>query len=100
MAAFGPPAPGPGGIMRHGGPAPRPRPSPLAAGRPPPAASSLCYNSRPDSTEEDGEAMAARSKSDARGALKVWIAMGSDSDLAVMEEAARTLEAFGIPYEI
>ena len=44
--------------------------------------------------------MAARSKSDARGALKVWIAMGSDSDMAVMEEAARTLEAFGIPYEI
>jgi phosphoribosylamine--glycine ligase len=44
--------------------------------------------------------MAARSKSDARGPLKVWIAMGSDSDLAVMEEAARTLEAFGIPYEI
>jgi len=44
--------------------------------------------------------MAARSKSDARGALKVWVAMGSDSDLAVMEEAIRTLEAFGIPYEI
>lgn len=44
--------------------------------------------------------MAARSKSGARGPLKVWVAMGSDSDLAVMEEAARTLEAFGIPYEI
>jgi phosphoribosylamine--glycine ligase len=43
---------------------------------------------------------AARSKTRARGALKVWVAMGSDSDLAVMEEAARTLEAFGIPYEI
>lgn len=44
--------------------------------------------------------MAARSKSHPRGALKVWVAMGSDSDMAVMEEAARTLEAFGIPYEI
>ena len=31
---------------------------------------------------------------------KVWIAMGSDSDLPVMEEAARALQAFGIPYEI
>lgn len=31
---------------------------------------------------------------------KVWIAMGSDSDLPVMEEAARALQAFGIPYEV
>jgi phosphoribosylaminoimidazole carboxylase PurE protein len=35
-----------------------------------------------------------------RAPLKVWIAMGSDSDLPVMEEAARTLDSFGIPYEI
>ena len=34
------------------------------------------------------------------GPLKVWVAMGSDTDLAVMEEATRTLEAFRIPYEI
>jgi phosphoribosylaminoimidazole carboxylase PurE protein len=32
--------------------------------------------------------------------LKVWIAMGSDSDLPVMEEAAKALAEFGIPYEI
>ena len=30
----------------------------------------------------------------------VGIVMGSDSDLPIMEEAARTLETFGIPYEI
>jgi phosphoribosylaminoimidazole carboxylase PurE protein len=45
----------------------------------------------------------ARSTGKAReghGPLKVWIAMGSDSDLPIMEEAARTLESFGIPYEI
>jgi len=34
------------------------------------------------------------------GPLKVWIAMGSDSDLPIMEEAAKTLDGFGIPYEI
>jgi len=42
----------------------------------------------------------AAGRSAQRAPLKVWIAMGSDSDLAVMEEAARTLESFGIPYEI
>ncbi len=36
----------------------------------------------------------------AAGALKVWVAMGSDSDLPVMEEAIRALQAFGIPYEV
>ena len=34
------------------------------------------------------------------GPLKVWVAMGSDSDFAVMEEATKTLEAFRIPYEV
>ncbi|MDA8084871.1 MAG: 5-(carboxyamino)imidazole ribonucleotide mutase [Nitrospiraceae bacterium] len=29
---------------------------------------------------------------------KVFILMGSDSDLPIMEESARTLEGFGIPY--
>jgi len=33
-------------------------------------------------------------------ALKVWVAMGSDSDLPIMEEAIRTLKDFGIPYEV
>ena len=31
---------------------------------------------------------------------KVGIVMGSDSDLAVMKEAAAVLEEFGVPYEI
>jgi phosphoribosylaminoimidazole carboxylase PurE protein len=31
---------------------------------------------------------------------KVSILMGSDSDLAVMAEAARTLESLGVPYEL
>ena len=35
-----------------------------------------------------------------RTPLKVWVAMGSDSDLPVMEEATKTLHAFGIPYEV
>ncbi|MBI5826307.1 MAG: 5-(carboxyamino)imidazole ribonucleotide mutase [Deltaproteobacteria bacterium] len=30
----------------------------------------------------------------------VGILMGSDSDLAVMEEAAKALKSFGIPYEV
>ena len=30
----------------------------------------------------------------------VGIAMGSDSDLAVMQEAAKLLETFGVPYEV
>ena len=32
--------------------------------------------------------------------LKVWIAMGSDSDYPVMEEAVKVLKDFGVPYEI
>ena len=32
--------------------------------------------------------------------LKVWVAMGSDSDLPVMEEALKVLREFGIPYEV
>ena len=32
--------------------------------------------------------------------LKVWVAMGSDSDLPVMEESLRALREFGIPYEV
>ncbi len=35
-----------------------------------------------------------------RSQLKVWVAMGSDSDMPVMEEATRALRAFGIPYEV
>jgi len=35
-----------------------------------------------------------------RGAALVGIVMGSDTDYPVMSEAARTLEKFGIPYEI
>ncbi len=31
---------------------------------------------------------------------KVWVAMGSDSDYAVMEEAVKALKEFGIPYEV
>ena len=32
--------------------------------------------------------------------LKVWVAMGSDSDLEMMQEATKTLESFGIPYQV
>jgi phosphoribosylaminoimidazole carboxylase PurE protein len=32
--------------------------------------------------------------------LKVWVAMGSDSDLETMNEATKTLESFGIPYQV
>ncbi len=32
--------------------------------------------------------------------LKVWVAMGSDGDLPVMEEAVKVLKEFGIPYEM
>ena len=35
-----------------------------------------------------------------RTGLKVWVAMGSDSDLPVMEEALKVLREFGIPYEV
>jgi len=31
---------------------------------------------------------------------KVWVAMGSDSDLPVMEEALKVLREFDIPYEV
>jgi phosphoribosylaminoimidazole carboxylase PurE protein len=39
---------------------------------------------------------------DAGGAqrLKVWVAMGSDSDMPIMEEALKVLHEFGIPYEV
>ena len=40
---------------------------------------------------------------DARSAssrLKVWVAMGSDSDLPIMEEALKVLQEFEIPYEV
>ncbi len=40
------------------------------------------------------------SRSGARRPLKVWVAMGSDSDLPVMEEALRALKEFGVPYEV
>jgi len=39
-------------------------------------------------------------KPSGRRPLKVWVAMGSDSDLPVMEEALRVLREFGIPYEV
>jgi len=32
--------------------------------------------------------------------LKVWVAMGSDSDLPIMEEAVKVLNEFGIPCEV
>src|SRR4029077_17635414 len=32
--------------------------------------------------------------------LKVWVAMGSDSDMPIMEEALKVLQEFGIPYEV
>ncbi len=35
-----------------------------------------------------------------RRSLKVWVAVGSDSDLPMMEETLRALEEFGIPYEV
>ena len=35
-----------------------------------------------------------------RARPKVWVAMGSDSDLPVMEEALKILRDFGIPYEV
>jgi len=35
-----------------------------------------------------------------QGAPRVGIVMGSDSDLEVLQEAARTLEALGVPYEV
>jgi hypothetical protein len=34
------------------------------------------------------------------GAAQVGILMGSDTDYPVMSEAAKTLEKFGIPYEL
>jgi phosphoribosylamine--glycine ligase len=32
--------------------------------------------------------------------LKVWVAMGSDSDLPIMEEALKVLQEFEIPFEV
>lgn len=40
------------------------------------------------------------SGSAAASQLKVWVAMGSDSDYPVMEEAIKVLKEFGIPYEV
>ena len=40
------------------------------------------------------------SETAASSPLKVWVAMGSDSDYAVMEEAVKVLKEFGIPYEV
>ncbi len=40
------------------------------------------------------------SETAASSTLKVWVAMGSDSDYAVMEEAVKVLKEFGIPYEV
>lgn len=37
---------------------------------------------------------------DHQKAPRVGVVMGSDSDLPVMEEALKTLEAFGVPYEV
>ncbi|HKY34182.1 MAG TPA: 5-(carboxyamino)imidazole ribonucleotide mutase [Candidatus Polarisedimenticolia bacterium] len=37
---------------------------------------------------------------DKSAAARVGIVMGSDSDLAVMKEAAEVLEEFGVPYEM
>lgn len=45
-------------------------------------------------------ASSRKTKGGARTPAKVWVAMGSDSDLPVMEEAVRMLQEFGIPYEI
>jgi len=39
-------------------------------------------------------------KSSSPSPLKVWVAMGSDSDLETMQEATRTLESFGIPFQV
>ena len=36
----------------------------------------------------------------ARSRLKVWVAMGSDNDLPVMEETLKVLREFGIPYDV
>ncbi len=43
---------------------------------------------------------ARKTRNSAGGRLKVWVAMGSDSDLPVMDEAVRVLQEFGVAYEI
>jgi len=71
-------------------------------------ASSIPRPARPDSSRSDAPgsgsaaagAVSAASGPAGRTPLKVWVAMGSDSDLPVMEETTRTLQAFGIPYEV
>lgn len=66
-------------------------------------------NPRPTRADSPGADASGSSRDDASGSpradtsvrtLKVWVAMGSDSDLPVMEEATKTLQAFGIPYEV
>ncbi len=37
---------------------------------------------------------------DRKGPLKVWVAIGSESDLPIMEEALQSLKEFDIPYEV
>jgi phosphoribosylaminoimidazole carboxylase PurE protein len=39
-------------------------------------------------------------KTDAKGGIEIGILMGSDTDLAIMSEAAKTLDKFGISYEM
>jgi phosphoribosylamine--glycine ligase len=52
-------------------------------------------------TKPAGSPAAATGEASDQGAhLKVWVAMGSDSDLSVMEEATKTLQAFGVPFEV
>ena len=41
-----------------------------------------------------------KSPASGRARLKVWVAMGSDSDLPIMQEAVRMLEEFGITAEV
>jgi len=53
-----------------------------------------------DAGDARADAGAVGSSPAGRTPLKVWVAMGSDSDLPVMEEATKTLHAFGIPYEV
>lgn len=52
-------------------------------------------------TKPAGSPATAAGEASGQGApLKVWVAMGSDSDLSVMEEATKTLQAFGVPFEV
>ena len=58
-------------------------------------------NPRPTRADSPGADASGSQRADTSvRPLKVWVAMGSDSDLPVMEEATKTLQAFGIPYEV